>query len=104
MHFANSDKPVKIYNLNVIIAVGYCYSCIKENDKKINYITYIKSRKNEECNKAICRMYHKIDIEGINSFIDKILYMSDVRKQFYKNMIKIRYDILKEVYHKLNKF
>lgn len=23
MHFANSDKPVKIYNLNVIIAVGY---------------------------------------------------------------------------------
>jgi len=23
MHFTNSDKPVKIYNLNVIIAVGY---------------------------------------------------------------------------------
>lgn len=22
MHFANSDKPVKIYNLNVIISVG----------------------------------------------------------------------------------
>ena len=23
MHFANSDKPVKIYNLDVIISVGY---------------------------------------------------------------------------------
>ena len=23
LHFANSDKPVKIYNLNVIISVGY---------------------------------------------------------------------------------
>jgi len=23
MHFVNLDKPVKIYNLNVIIAVGY---------------------------------------------------------------------------------
>lgn len=29
MHFANSDKPVKIYNLNVIIAVGY-----RANSKK----------------------------------------------------------------------
>lgn len=78
-----------------------CYSCIKENGKKINYITYIKSRKNEECNKAICRMYHKIDIEGINKFIDKIPNMSDVRKHFYKKIIKLRYDIIKEVYDKL---
>ena len=81
-----------------------CYSCIKENGKKINYITYIKSAQNEECNKAICRMYHKIDIEEINRFIGKIPYMSGVRKQFYKNIIKLRYDIIKEVYDKLNKF
>ena len=81
-----------------------CYSCIKENGKKINYITYIKSRKNEECNKAICRMFDEIDIDEINKFIDEILYMSDVRKQFYKNIIKLRYDIIKEVYDKLNKF
>lgn len=59
-----------------------CYSCIKENGRKINYITYIKNAKNEECNKAICRMYSKIDIEKINKFIDEILYMSDIRKKF----------------------
>ena len=81
-----------------------CYSCIKENGKKINYITYIKSRKNEECNKSICRMFEKIDIDEINRFIDGIAYMSDVRKQFYKRIIKLRYDIVKEVYNKLNKF
>lgn len=80
-----------------------CYSCIKENGKKINYMTYIKSMKNEECNKAICRMYNKIDIEEINKFIDEILYMSDVRKEFYKRTIKLRYDILKEVCNNLNK-
>ena len=80
-----------------------CYSCIKENGKKINYITYIKSMKNEECNRAICRMFKKIDINEINRFIDEIQYMSDTRKQFYKKIIKLRYDIIKEVYEKLNK-
>ena len=81
-----------------------CYSCIKVNGKKINYITYIKSMKNEECNRAICRMFEKIDINEINRFIDEIQYMSDTRKQFYKKIIKLRYDIIKEVYDKLNKF
>ena len=33
-----------------------CYSCIKENGKKINYMTYIKQMKNEECNYAIKRI------------------------------------------------
>ena len=80
-----------------------CYSCIKKNGKKINYISYIKSMKNEECNRAICRMFKKIDINEINRFIDKIQYMSDTRKQFYKKIIKLRYDIIKEVYEKLNK-
>lgn len=81
-----------------------CYSCIKESGKKINYMTYIKSMKNEECNKAICRMFGEIDIDEMNEFINEIPYMSDARKQFYKNIIKIRYDIIKEVYDRLNKF
>ena len=80
-----------------------CYSCIKENGKKINYITYIKSMKHEECNEAIYRVFKKINIEEINEFIDEIPAMSDVRKQFYKKIIKLRYDIIKEVYDKLNK-
>lgn len=80
-----------------------CYSCIKENGKKINYITYIKSMKGEECNEAIYRVFKKINIEEINKFIDEIPSMSDIRKQFYKKIIKLRYDIIKEVYDKLNK-
>ena len=81
-----------------------CYSCIKQNGKKINYITFIKSMKNGECNEAIYRVFKKINIEEINKFIDEIPFMSDLRKQFYKKIIKLRYDIIKEIYDKLNKF
>ncbi len=78
-----------------------CYSCIKENGKKINYITYIKNMKNEECNKAICRIFEKIHIDDINKFIDDIPNMSNIRKDFYKNIIGLRYDIIREVYSKI---
>lgn len=81
-----------------------CYSCIKENGKKINYISFIKSMKNEDCNDAIYRVLKKINIDEINKFINEIPSMSDVRKQFYKKIIKLRYNIIKEVYDKLNKF
>ncbi len=75
-----------------------CYSCIKENQKKINYMSYIKSRKNEECNKAICRVSRNIDIEKINKFIDEISCISYIRKDFYKKIIRLRYGIIKEAY------
>ena len=76
-----------------------CYSCIKENGKKINYMTYIKNKKNKECNKAIARIFKNIDIDKINKFIESISCMSNVRKEFYKKIIKIRYEIIKEVYN-----
>lgn len=78
-----------------------CYSCIKENGKKINYMTYIKQMKNEECNYAIKRIFDNIDIEEIEKFIDNIECISEVRKNFYKKVMKYRYEILKEVYKKL---
>ena len=78
-----------------------CYSCIKENGKKINYMTYIKQMKNEECNYAIKRIFDNIDIEEIENFIDNIECISEVRKNFYKHIMKYRYEILKEVYKKL---
>lgn len=78
-----------------------CYSCLKENGKKINYITYIKQMKNEECNKAIKRCFSDIKIEEIESFIEKIEVMSETRKNFYKEIINKRYSIIKEVYERL---
>ncbi|MGN1327673.1 MAG: HipA domain-containing protein [Clostridia bacterium] len=78
-----------------------CYSCLKENGKKINYMTYIKQKNNEECNKAINRCLNNIKINEIDKFIDEIECMSYIRKKFYKEIINKRYNIIKEVHNTL---
>lgn len=78
-----------------------CYSCLKENGKKINYMSYIKQMKNEECNNAIKRLFVNININEIRKFVDNIECMSDIRKEFYKRIIEQRYDIIKGVYESI---
>lgn len=80
-----------------------CYSCIKENGKKINYMTYIQSAKNEDCNNAIQRTFTKINMDKIDKFINSINCMSIERKEFYKKIMRIRYEIIKKSYSRLNK-
>ena len=75
-----------------------CYSCLKENGKKINYMTYIRDTKNKECNKAIIRVFKNINMDEINKFIDEVSCMSNIRKEFYKEILNIRYKIIEEVY------
>ncbi len=75
-----------------------CYSCLKENGKKINYISYIKQMKNKECNNAIKRIFINIDMDKIKKIIDSIDCMTDNRKGFYKNIIEQRYYIIKSTY------
>lgn len=65
-------------------------------------MTYIKSMKNEECNKTLVRMFKKINIDKINTFIDSIDCMSHARRNFYKRLISFRYEILKEVFNKIS--
>ena len=89
-------NDVEIKNLAI-----NCYSCIKENGKKINYMTFIKEHKNKDCNNAIKRIMPKVNIEKINDFIDGIDCMQDIRKDFYKNIIRIRYQILLDTFNKI---
>ena len=79
-----------------------CYSCLKENGKKINYMTYIRNTKNKECHKAIIRVFKDINIIKINNFIDGVSCMANIRKGFYKEIINIRCKIIEEVYNKIN--
>lgn len=77
-------------------------SSIKINDKKINYFDYISSLENEDLNKALLKIFPRIDLEKINEIIDSVSVISDVRKKFYKKIIKMRYEIiLKFSYDKL---
>ena len=67
-------------------------SALKINDIKINYYKYICSLENKECNKALLRIFPRIDIEKIEEIIDNTLYISNIRKEFYKKIIRLRYE------------
>lgn len=78
-----------------------CYSCIKEDGKKINYFTFIKQSKNVECNNAIKRIFPYINMNKIAEFIDNIECISNIRKKFYKEILEKRYNIIKDVYENI---
>lgn len=76
-------------------------SALKTEDKKINYFEYINSLENKECNEALLRIYPKINIQKINEIIEGTPYISNIRKEFYKKILKLRYEkILKTSYEK----
>lgn len=77
------------------------YSCIKEKGKKINYITYIKEMENKECNEAIKRIFPHIKLNKIDNFINNIEEITTARKEFYRNIIEQRYNIIEKTYKKL---
>lgn len=79
-------------------------SAIRDDGAKIKYFEFIISLKNEDCNKALIRMYDKIKLNEIYKLIDEINVISDVRKEFYKRVIEGKYkEILTVAYKKLNK-
>lgn len=79
-------------------------STITENDKRINYYNFISSLKNTDCNKALERIVNKIDMNKIEEEIDNMPIITDIRKKFYKSLLKGRYEIiLKKSYNKLQK-
>lgn len=78
-------------------------SAIKINDKKINYFEFISSLENSDCNNALLRIFPKIDMDKIDAIIDQTPYISEIRKEFYKKILHLRYEeILKYSYDKLN--
>ena len=95
------DEIEKINEIELKNLAMNCYSCLKEDGKKINYMTYIKQMNNENCYKAIKRIFKSIKLKEIESFIDEINSMTKARKEFYQNLIKQRYEIIELVYYKI---
>ena len=81
---------------------SYPTSQIKIDDKKSSYYDVIYSTRFDECNKALIRIYNKIDIKRINDIIDNIENISEIHRKFYKHMIRERYEkTIKKTYIKL---
>ena len=77
-------------------------SQIKLDGKKSSYFDVISSLKYDAINEALRKIYPKIKMEDIYSLIDDINIISDIHKEFYKIMLKNRYEkILKYSYDKL---
>ena len=76
-------------------------SQIKLGEGKSSYFEVISSLKFEECNKALVKIYSKVDLNKINDLINT-LNITKVHKDFYKLMIEERFNkIIKYSYDKL---
>jgi len=76
-------------------------STLKIEGVKISPYKFITSLKNDNLNKALLKIYPKIDLQKINAFIDGV-DISDVKKRYYKRIILERYNrILKKAYDEL---
>lgn len=72
------------------------------NGKKSSYYEVISSLQYEECNRALVRVYEKLDMEWVSGFINGIEELSSLRKEFYIKMLQERYlKMLEEPYLKL---
>lgn len=69
-------------------------SVIKQNGKRINYLDFITSCKYEDCCRALKRIQPRIKINEIYEIIDASPMMTEVRKQFLKEVIKVRNEII----------
>lgn len=77
-------------------------SALQLNNKKINYYDFISSLESKECNEALQRIVPKINMDKINDTINSTPYISDVRKEFYRIIIKKRYEkILNSAYERI---
>lgn len=69
-------------------------SAIKLYGKKINYYDFLSSGEYEDCNRAVKRICERVDMDKIRTFIDEVPYISDLQKEFYKEYILARYNII----------
>ena len=75
---------------------------LKYKGERVNYFNFISSLEYTECNKALKRIFPLINMEKIYKLIEDIEIISDLQKQFYKKMLKERYEKILKFSYKLN--
>ena len=70
------------------------YSAITLKGKRINSSQYIKSCVNPDLNAAVLRIFEKFDMDKIDKLIEKTPYISSVRKSYYKDMLRLGFNLI----------
>ena len=86
-------------------------SIFKQNNKDINPLKFIESRQNANCNKALVRIFPKIDMAKIKTifaelptYYNDFIVMSDIQKEVYYKTLEYKYEkVFKVVYEKLTR-
>lgn len=77
-------------------------SQIKYNGKKSSYYDVISSLQYDQCNNALKRIVRRVSFDKIDKLINDIDIISDIHKEFYKTILRERYEkILYSSYKKL---
>lgn len=94
----NDEEAFKNQEYNIMYK--YC-----ENGKRIYmHQFYDNILNNNDLKSALLRVYPKINIDKVNDIINNTEYISDIRKEYLKKAIKLRYDlILIPAYKKIKK-
>lgn len=69
-------------------------SQIQMNKRKSSYYEVISSHQFVECDRALKRMEKKIDIDEICHLVNGVEQMSELRRDFLVNMLRLRYEKL----------
>ncbi len=79
-------------------------SAIKLNGRKINYYDFLSHAGNEDCNAALKRIVPRINMDAIEELINAIPCISDLQKDFYKQYLNKRYELMiRPAYELVNK-
>lgn len=60
------------------------------NNERFSYYEIIRKLNNEQMDNSLLKIYLKINLDSIDKIIDNTLCISDLRKKFYKTIIKER--------------
>lgn len=88
-----------------------CVSIFTKDGKIINPLKFIEKMNNDDCNKALLRVFPKINLEKIKELFDNIpfeydnlMVFSEHQRKFYYESLRYKYEnVFKPIYDKLKR-
>ncbi len=88
-----------------------CVSIFTKDSKIINPLKFIEKMNNDDCNKALLRVFPKINLEKIKELFDNIpfeydnlMVFSEHQRKFYYESLRYKYEnVFKSIYDKLKR-